>query len=124
MTRSDMLVPGIDGGRPAMPALEAELTDTWLIPNGIVGRIPMGSTITVADGQITWPRWRHLNADSEPWADDVMIASDLWKEGEKGDPGDKNVAVVDERTVALLVPVTDRVRKLFELTSGLTLVEG
>ena len=106
-----------------MPALEAELTDTWLVPNGIVGLIPAGSTITVAGGQITWPQWRHLSPESGPWDRDVMIASDMWKEGEKGDPKDRNVAVVDERTTQLRMPVTDRVRELFELTGDLTLVE-
>lgn len=123
MSRSTTFVPAVPGGRPAMPALEAELTDTWLVPNGIVGLIPEGSTITVAGGQITWPRWRHLNANSRPWERDVMVASDLWPAGKKGDPKDKNVPVVDERTVPLRKPVTDRVRELFELTSGLTLVE-
>ncbi len=114
--------PAIPGGRPAMPTHDAELVDTWLTPNGVVGWIPDGSTIVVEGGQITWPRWRHLDADSNPWERDVMVASDLWKPGEHHDAGSGDTPVVDERTAPLRTPVTDRVRDLFR-RSTLTLVE-
>ncbi len=115
--------PAIPGGRPAMPTHDAELVDDWMTPNGVVGWIPDGSAITVAGGQITWPRWRHLDADSDPWDRDVMIAADLIPAGQVYDTGEGNVAVVDERTVPVQVPVTDRVRELFRLTDDLNLVE-
>jgi hypothetical protein len=123
---TDTWAPEIPGVRPAMLADDAELYDMWLAPNGVVGLIPECTTVVVADGHITYSAWRHENAGSGPWdSSDVMIASDLWTAEERiarrDDPAGM-VALVDERTVPLVVPVTDRVRELFA-ASVLTLIE-
>ncbi len=119
---TEAFVPAIPGGRPAMPPLEAELTDTWLVPNGIVGLIPSGSTITVTGGQVTWPEWRHRGPD--PWSvDDVLVAMDLWPPGHGDDAEAGGEPVTNVRTGPLKVPVTDHVRHLFQVTDGRTLVE-
>lgn len=121
MTDTSTYAPAIPGGRPAMAGDWAELVDSWLTPNGLEGWIPDGSTIVVEGDRITAPLWRHRNADSAPWnGDDLMIAADLWGPGVEGDDGDR--PLVDERIVALQVPVTDRIRELFD-RSTLTLVE-
>lgn len=115
--------PAVPGGRPEMPVEHAELYDTWLIPNGIVGLLPLDATITVVAGRmVIFPEWRHLDPTSSPWDNDVMVASDLWGAGIGGDPDDGDKPLVNERTELLKVPVTDRVRELFSRTS-LTLVE-
>ncbi len=125
MTTDVTFLPPTPRERPSMRSREVGmLTDIWLIPNGIVGWLPEGSTITVADGQITWPRWRHLDPDSGPWESDLMIASDLIPKDQRGaDPDADLEPVVDEVTVPLRVPVTDEVRALFDASTVVTLVE-
>ncbi len=124
MTDSSTYAPAIPGGRPAMPSDWAELVDEWLTPNGVGGWIPDGSEIVIENEQITWPRWRHRNPDASPWEKDVMIAADLWKDGDGHDVDSPEASepIVDLVTVPLRVLVTDRVRELFD-RSTLTLVE-
>lgn len=113
--------------RPAMPAAVAELYDTWLIPNGIVGGLPEGATITVdhTAGTVTWPQWQHLDPNSGPWDHDVRVASDSWtaeqRAARRDDPAGDQPDTIDQ-TVPLAAPVTDRVRELFR-HGGLNLVE-
>ncbi len=120
MTDTSTYAPAVPGGRPAMPSMWAELVDNWMEPNGMVGWIPDGSEVVVQGGQVSWSEWRHRDPTSGPWDKDVMIAADLWPAGHSGDNGDE--PVVNKRTVPLKVPVDDRVRELFGL-STLTLVE-
>jgi hypothetical protein len=53
----------------------------------------------------------------------VLIASDLWAKDHVGDSQDGERPIVDVRSEPLKVPVTDRVRELFQITDGLMLVE-
>lgn len=121
-TKTDADVPAAANGRPPMPGPYAELVDDWLVPNGLVGFIPDGSTVVVEAGKlITAPMWRPRDP-AEPWSRDLMVRADLWGPGVGGDPGEAGEPLVDERTVQLQVPVTDRIRELFA-ESTLTLVE-
>lgn len=122
-TDTETFVPASDTGRPSMPTLFAELYDEWLIPNGIVGWIPKKPTIVVTAGKVmTCPVHRHLDTASSPWAYDLMKRSDLWGPGVGGDADDADTPLVDERTVLVTVPVTDRIRDLCA-ACGVTLVE-
>ncbi len=116
-------MPASETGRPPMPAGIAALYDEWLIPNGVVGWIPENPTITVVSGKVmTCPVTRHLDTASSPWDSDLMCQADLWGPGVGGDSDEASKALVDERTVLVKVPVTDRVRELCAAT-GVTLVE-
>lgn len=101
-----------------MPASVAKLYDEFLAPNGIVGWMPEQPTVVVANGRLTAPLWRHRSGDG-PWGRNVLIKSDLDR-SLYASPNDG--PVIDPLTVPLVVPVTDRVRKLAR-ASGLRLVE-
>lgn len=103
-----------------MPADAAELYDTWLSPNGIHGWLPEEATILVEDGRVTYPAWHHLDGAVGGWGYDVKVMSDDYP-GMGQAPG-WGEPVVTVRTMPLLVPVTDRVRDLFQ-GSGLALIE-
>lgn len=139
---TDNYAPASPSGRPAMPAEAAELYDTWLEPNGIAEFIPEDCVIRVdaRAGAITYR--------SFVWNDGVRRGynSDMAATCDKGlsprvraiaeAAGLRDVDIITEvRTVPLLVPVTDRVRRLFASNAvrrpnpigepcGPTLVEG
>ncbi len=101
----------------------AELYESWLEPNGLIGWMPENATITVdsAAGTITWPKFRH-NSPGAPW-DGVATKSDYWTDAELQERGsEQDGLIVDETTVPLVAPVTERVRELANAT-GVTLVE-
>ncbi len=102
----------------------AELHETWLAPNGVIGWMPESATVTVdtAAGTVTWPQWRHLSEASGPWDKDVMVESDEWTDEQRRTRDGGLEPVVDNRTTPLAVPVNERVRELCR-AAGLNLVE-
>ncbi len=92
----------------------AELFETWLRPNGIVGWMPENPRIVVdvTSGTVTWPQWRHETGDG-PWGKNVVVKSDAWADSERRTRNsDEDGPVIDQRTVPLVEPVTDQVRAL------------
>lgn len=127
----DGYVPAVPDVRPAMTGAAAELHDRWLRPNGISGWLPERSTITVKDRQITYPAWRHSDGTLGGWGQDVMVVSDTWTPEQReralhspgGLPDEAYQPLTVERTVPLVVPVTDRIREL-AASVGVELVDG
>jgi hypothetical protein len=108
------LAPASPSGRPRMLADCAELYDTFLCPNGVTGWIPYGATVSVHDGQITFPVWVHRDGCRGGWRSDVLV------EARESDCAPQPVTITVTRRLA--VPVTPRIRYLCGIT-GLDLQE-
>lgn len=125
--------PAVPGGRPRMTVLAAELYDTWLTPNGVDGWLAATATIRVEDDRITFPSWRHLDGTLGGWGHDIMTVRE-WRQCSPLSaveiPRPRGTVLLGEdhdlvavlRTRPLVLPVTNRVRHLFDL-SGLILAE-
>lgn len=80
----------------------------WLAANGIDEWLPEGGTIKVKGGRITYTAFQFEGGRRGYDGADIVV---------KGD-----VAATEQRTVPLVVPLTDKVRAAFRV-GGLTLKE-
>jgi hypothetical protein len=117
---TEKLVPASPTGRPAMPAEAAELYDTWFEPNGIMEFLPEDCVVRVdaKAGTITYTSFvwndgvaRGYNGDIAATCDKGLSAR-VWRIARDAGLGGEDV-ILEQRTVPLLAPVTDRVRRLF-----------